>query len=158
MVGVLATATLPATGQDGGGVRMVRPDGEGGRYWPRWRGPSGQGVVEGTGYPDTWSATTNVRWTTSVPGSGNSSPIVWGDRIFLTTSRNGGRRVSILSFRRSDGELLWETDAPDGRAEYVHNKNSPASATVTTDGERVYASFGSRVAAPPTGAPVFRSA
>ena len=145
-VGIVATATTPApaTGQDGGGVRMVRPDGEGERYWPRWRGPSGQGVVEATGYPDTWSATTNVLWTTAVPGGGHSSPIVWDDRIFLTTSRNGGRRVSILSFRRSDGELLWETDAPEGRPEYTHGKNSPAAATATTDGERVYASFGSR--------------
>ena len=144
-VGIVATATTsaPAAGQDNTAVRMVPPDGEGGRYWPRWRGPSGQGVVEGTGYPDTWSATTNVLWKTSVPGNGSSSPIVWGDRIFLTTSRNGGRRVSILSFRRSDGELLWETDAPDGRAANVHRKNSPASATVTTDGERLYASFGS---------------
>ena len=144
-VGIVATATTsaPAAGQDNTAVRMVPPDGEGGRYWPRWRGPSGQGVVEGTGYPDTWSATTNVLWKTSVPGNGSSSPIVWGDRIFLTTSRNGGRRVSILSFRRSDGELLWETDAPDGRAANVHRKNSPASATMTTDGERLYASFGS---------------
>ena len=146
VVGIVATATTPApaAGQDNSAVRMVRPDGEGERYWPRWRGPSGQGVVDDTGYPDTWSATTNVLWKTSVPGSGSSSPIVWDDRIFLTTSSNSGRRVSILSFRRSDGELLWETDAPDGRAAYVHNKNSPASATVTTDGERVYASFGSR--------------
>ena len=146
VVGIVATATIPApaAGQDNSSVRMVRPDGEGERYWPRWRGPSGQGVVDDTGYPDTWSATTNVLWNTSVPGSGSASPIVWDDRIFLTTSRNSGRRVSILSFRRSDGELLWETDAPDDRAAYVHNKNSPASATVTTDGERVYASFGSR--------------
>ena len=138
------TAAAPARGQDSGGVRMVRPDGDGERYWSRWRGPSGQGIVEGTGYPDTWSDTANVRWRTAVPGSGHSSPIVWDDRIFLTTSRNGGREVSILSFRRSDGELLWETDAPEGRPEYTHNKNSPASATVSTDGERVYASFGSR--------------
>ena len=145
IAGLWATTTpAPASGQDAGGVRMVRPDGEGARYWPRWRGPSGQGLVEGTGYPDTWSATTNVLWKTAVPGNGSSSPIVWGDRIFLTTSRSGGRRVSVLSFRRSNGELLWETDAPEGRAGYVHRKNSPASATVTTDGERVYASFGSR--------------
>ena len=138
------TTAAPALGQDTAGVGMVRPDGDGERYWSRWRGPSGQGIVEGTGYPDTWSETTNVVWKTAVPGSGHSSPIVWDDRIFLTTSRNGGRRVSILSFRRSDGELLWETDAPEGRPEDTHNKNSPASATVTTDGERVYASFGSR--------------
>ncbi len=141
-LGILAAA--PALAQDDGAVFMVRPDGDGGRYWPRWRGPSGQGVVEDGDYPDTWSDTTNVLWKTAVPGGGHSSPIVWGDRIFLTTSQNRGRRVSILSFRRSDGELLWETDAPEGRPEYTHGKNSPASATATTDGERVYASFGSR--------------
>ncbi|MDP6580181.1 MAG: PQQ-binding-like beta-propeller repeat protein [Vicinamibacterales bacterium] len=141
---ILAATPAASIGQDDGGVGMVRPEGDGERYWPRWRGPSGQGVVEETGFPDTWSDTSNVLWKTSVPGSGHSSPIVWNDRIFLTTSRNGGRRVSILSFRRSDGALLWETDAPEGRAEYVHGKNSPAAATATTDGERVYASFGSR--------------
>ena len=146
VAGVLAIATtpVPAAGQDSGGVRMVRPEGDGGQFWPRWRGPSGQGVVEEGEYPDTWSDTTNVLWKTTVPGSGHSSPIVWGNRIFLTTSRDGGQRVSILSFRRSDGELLWETDAPEGRREYTHGKNSPAAATATTDGERVYASFGSR--------------
>ncbi|MEE2790255.1 MAG: PQQ-binding-like beta-propeller repeat protein, partial [Acidobacteriota bacterium] len=131
-------------GQDHGGVHMVRPDGEGERYWPRWRGPSGQGIVTGEGYPDTWSDTNNVLWKTSVPGRGHSSPIIWGDQIFLTTSRNRGRQVSVLSFSRSDGRLLWDVDAPAGQAEYVHNKNSPAAATATTDGERVYASFGSR--------------
>ena len=135
-----ATAQEPAPS----GVRMVPPPNDGDRYWPRWRGPSGQGVVEGTGYVDTWSATTNVRWTAAAPGSGHSSPIVWGDRIFLTTSRDGGRRLSVLSFRRTDGTLLWEADAPDGRIERHHGKNTPASATPTTDGERVYASFGSR--------------
>ncbi len=142
---VLSTLVLaPSLTQGQTGVRMVPPEGDGARYWSRWRGPSGQGIVEGTGYPDTWSETTNVAWKTDVPGSGHSSPIVWGDRIFLTTSRDRGNRVSILSFRRSDGALLWETDAPDGRAERHHGKNSPASATVTTDGERIYASFGSR--------------
>ena len=144
---VLVLSTLvvaPSLTQGQTGVRMVPPEGDGARYWSRWRGPSGQGIVEGTGYPDTWSETTNVAWKTDVPGSGHSSPIVWGDRIFLTTSRNRGTRVSILSFRRSDGALLWETDAPDGRAERHHGKNSPASATVTTDGERIYASFGRR--------------
>ena len=140
----LLVAPAPVSGQDLDGVKMVRPDAEGERYWPRWRGPSGQGVVTDTGYPDTWTETTNVLWKTEVPGRGHSSPIVWDDRIFLTTSRNRGRQVSILSFRRSDGQLLWEADAPAGQAEYVHNKNSPAAATATTDGERVYASFGSR--------------
>ena len=143
-LGMLAAPAPPADAQDSAGVRMVPPEGDGARWWSRWRGPSGQGVVEGTGYPDRWSDTENVLWKVPVPGRGHSSPIVWEDRIFLTTARDRGRRVSILAFRRSDGRLLWQADAPNGPAERTHGKNSPASATVTTDGERVYASFGSR--------------
>ena len=143
-LGALSALAPPAGAQDPAGVRIVPPEGDGARYWPRWRGPSGQGVVEDTGYPDRWSDTVNVQWKRPVPGRGHSSPIVWGDRIFLTTSQDQGRRVSILSFRRSDGALLWQADAPNGPAERHHGKNSPASATATTDGERVYASFGSR--------------
>ncbi len=123
---------------------MVGVAGDGADYWPRWRGPSGQGLVKGSGYPDTWSATENILWKTPVPGSGNSSPIVWEDRIFLTTAYNGGQRLSLLAFRRSDGSLLWERFAPEGRRESVHTKNGNASATALTDGERVYVSFGAR--------------
>ena len=127
------------------GVRMVADEGEGAKYWPRWRGPSGQGVATGGGYPDTWSATENVLWKTPVPGSGNSSPIVWGDRVFVTTAYEGGRRVSVLAYRRSDGQLLWETAAPEGpSARGAHYKNGHASATPSTDGERIYVSFGAR--------------
>ncbi len=143
-LGMLAALAPAAGAQDSAGVRMVPPEGDGARWWSRWRGPSGQGVVEATGYPDRWSDTENVLWKVPVPGRGHSSPIVWDDRIFLTTSRDRGRRVSILAFRRSDGRLLWQADAPNGPGERTHGKNSPASATVTTDGERVYASFGSR--------------
>ena len=146
VLAVLPAEPAEAQGQNGDAspVRMIAVEGEAARYWSRWRGPSGQGLVEGTGYPDRWSATDNVVWRTNVPGSGNSSPIVWGDRIFLTSGRTGGRRLSILAFRRSDGELLWETDVAPGGREYVHPKNGPAAATPVTDGERVYASFGSR--------------
>ena len=84
-------------------VQMIAVTGEGAKYWSRWRGPSGQGIAEGSGFPDMWSSTQNVQWKTTVPGRGNSSPIVWGDRIFLTTAREGGRRLSVLAFRRSDG-------------------------------------------------------
>jgi len=140
----LAAVPVPSQGQEAPSVQMVRPDGQGERYWPRWRGPSGQGVVEGRGYPDTWSRTHNVLWKTAIRGSGHSSPIVWGDHIFLTTSRDSGRLVSILCVRRSDGILLWETDLPEGRMDRHHPKGNPASATPTTDGEKVYASFGSR--------------
>ncbi len=110
--------------------------------WPRWRGPSGQGWVEGTGYPDKWSATENILWKSEVPGSGNSSPIIWGDRIFLTTSYAGGKRRSVLGFDRSNGNKLWETFVPDKDPESSHRKNGHASATPTTDGKAVYAYLG----------------
>lgn len=125
-------------------VRMIAVEGEGAGYWPRWRGPSGQGLVDGSGYPDRWSATDNVVWRAPVPGSGNSSPIVWDDHIFLTTGRDAGRRLFVLAYRRSDGALLWETEVAPGPRESVHRKNGPASATPVTDGERVYASLGGR--------------
>ena len=143
---LLITLDFPALGnsQQADSVRMITVEGEGARYWPRWRGPSGQGLVTGENYPDTWSATQNVIWRTVVPGRGHSSPIVWGDQIFLTTATRGGRTLSILSYRRSDGRLLWETKAPGTFIEHAHQKNTQASATPTTDGERVYVSFGSR--------------
>jgi len=117
---ILATIVIQAQTQREASVQMVSVEGEGAKYWPRWRGPSGQGLVTGTGYPDKWSATQNVLWKTPVPGTGNSSPIVWGDRIILTSSYDGGRRLSVLAYRRSDGSLLWETFAPEGAAASVH--------------------------------------
>ena len=125
-------------------VGMVAVAGEGANYWTRWRGPSGQGLVAGGGYPDRWSETDNVVWRTSVPGSGNSSPVVWGDYIFLTTGRNSGRRLFVQAYDRTTGSLRWDTEVVPGRREHVHSKNGPASATPTTDGERVYASLGGR--------------
>jgi outer membrane protein assembly factor BamB len=123
---------------------MVADEGEAARYWARWRGPSGQGLAAGTGYPDKWSATENVVWKVPVPGTGNSSPIVWRDRIFLTTSRDNGARLSLLAYRRSDGTRLWDAAVPEGAVERPHAKNGYASATPATDGRRIYASFGSR--------------
>ncbi len=126
------------------GVQMIADGGDAAKYWSRWRGPSGQGLVSSGTYPDTWSATQNVRWRTPVPGRGNSSPIVWGDRVFLSTAYDNGRRVSLVAFRRADGGRLWETFAPAGRTGSAHFKNGHASATPATDGERVYVSFGAR--------------
>jgi outer membrane protein assembly factor BamB len=123
-------------------VQIVAPDGEGANYWPRWRGPSGQGQVAGTNYVDTWSTKENIKWRAAVPGIGHSSPIVWKDHIFLTTSHDDGARMSMLAYRRSTGEKLWETGIRSSGIEHKYPKNSHASATATTDGERVYASFG----------------
>src|SRR5690606_3775674 len=71
-----------------------------------------------------------------------SSPIVWADRIFLTTAYEGGQRRSVLCLSRADGKLLWEAFAPAGTPEKSQRKNGHASRTPCTDGERVYAYFG----------------
>ena len=123
---------------------MIEVEGEGANYWTRWRGPSGQGLVSGTGYPSDWSDSNNILWRTPVPGSGNSSPIVWGNYIFLTTGRDQGRALSMLAYERTSGALLWETEVVSGRPDQVHAKNGPASATPTTDGQHIFASLGGR--------------
>jgi outer membrane protein assembly factor BamB len=123
-------------------LRILVADGEGQNYWPNWRGPSGQGRVEGSGYPDTWSDTENVLWKVPVPGRGHSSPIVWGNQIFLTTAHSDGTKMTLLSFDRSGGELVWEAAVPFTSREHIYQKNSHASATPVTDGELVFASFG----------------
>ncbi len=129
-------------------VRMIEVEGEGRKYWPRWRGPSGQGLVEGAGYPDEWTEQQNLAWKTPIPGSGNSSPIIWGARIFLTTAYEQGVwplysvRRSVLCLNRSDGKVLWESSAPQADPEKANRKNGYASGTPATDGERVYAYLG----------------
>ncbi|MEM7051641.1 MAG: PQQ-binding-like beta-propeller repeat protein [Acidobacteriota bacterium] len=121
---------------------LLPSDGEGQQHWPRWRGPGGQGEAVGSGFPDRWSATENVRWKVPVAGRGNSSPILWRDKIFLTTAYDGGKRRSLIAFDRATGRQLWETFAPDTQPEGAHAKNGFASSTPTTDGERIYAYFG----------------
>jgi outer membrane protein assembly factor BamB len=123
-------------------ARMISVEGEGARYWPQWRGPSAQGHVADAAYTDSWSPTSRVAWKTPVPGRGNSSPIVWSDRIYLTTARDDGRRLSLLAFNRTDGCVVWDTAITQNGVEWVHQKNGYASATPVTDGQRIYASFG----------------
>ena len=81
---------------------MIPVEGEGAKYWPRWRGPSGQGLAVGSGYVDTWSDTENVKWKTKLDTPGNGSPIVWANRIFLTTQRLTHKR-GIAAFDRTTG-------------------------------------------------------
>lgn len=121
---------------------MIEVEGEGAKYWSRWRGPSGQGIVRTGKYTDTWSPTKGTKWKVAVPGRGHSSPIIWRDHIFLTTEYDDGARLSMLAFRRADGKQLWETFVPTDGVEHVYPKNSRASATAVTDGKLVFASFG----------------
>lgn len=114
-------------------------------HWPRFRGPSGQGQTAATGLPVRWDKDgTNIVWRTKTPGHGNSSPIIWGERIFLTASGPKGKDRALYCFHGSDGRLLWSRTAPATPPEPgVRDKNGYASATPVTDGERVVVFLGS---------------
>jgi outer membrane protein assembly factor BamB len=111
--------------------------------WPQWRGPSGQGVALDTRVPLTWGDTENLLWKTGLPGTGNSTPVVWGDRVFLTSAGDKGHERHVLCVRATDGKVLWQRLAarePDpGR---THAWNGFASPSCVTDGRHVYAFFG----------------
>jgi outer membrane protein assembly factor BamB len=109
--------------------------------WPCWRGPRGDGTSRETIAPLRWSSQDNVVWKTAVPGKGHSSPVVWGDRIFVTTCvEQDGRRL-LLCYNRRDGKLLWEQVVLTAELEKLHALNSRASSTPATDGRHVYVSF-----------------
>jgi outer membrane protein assembly factor BamB len=112
--------------------------------WPAWRGPRGDGTSAETGLPVSWSRTENVRWKARLPGPGNSSPVVWGERVFLTQAldRKGTQRA-VLCFARGDGRLLWQRTVPFRGEEATHATNPYCSASPVTDGERVIAAHGS---------------
>jgi outer membrane protein assembly factor BamB len=109
--------------------------------WPGWRGPRGDGVSEEKAVPIEWSSTDNIAWKTPIPGKGHSSPIVWGDRIFVTTCiEEDGRRL-LLCLDRCDGRVLWTKEVLRTKLEPLHHLNSRASSTPATDGRRVFLSF-----------------
>jgi outer membrane protein assembly factor BamB len=111
--------------------------------WTLWRGPSGQGYVNDEKVPLSWSDSHNVLWKTALPGQGNSSPIIWGDHIFLTAFSHGGDERSVLCVRATDGQLLWQQLASKGiPAGQTHAWNGYASPSCATDGTYVYAFFG----------------
>jgi outer membrane protein assembly factor BamB len=109
--------------------------------WPQWRGPTAQGHSDDTRVPLTWGEKENLLWQTSLPGGGNSTPVIWGDRLYLTAA--DGRDRLVLCIRTTDGKLLWRQTAAGGvEPEKTHAWNGHASASCATDGERVYAFFG----------------
>src|SRR5262245_30900931 len=101
--------------------------------WPTWRGPDGQGHSPEKDLPVKWSTTENVRWKTPLPDEGNSSPVVWGDRIFLTQAtdkvdwppRPAGGPASaykrlVMCFHRADGKFLWQRETLYKQKESTH--------------------------------------
>jgi outer membrane protein assembly factor BamB len=110
--------------------------------WPQFRGPTGQGISTETNVPRKWSATENIAWRTPIPGESWSSPIVWGDRLFLTTATDKGVSCRVLCLDRASGVLLWNKEvfqqATTARKE---GRNTYATPTPATDGTLVFAAF-----------------
>ncbi|MFQ5506070.1 MAG: PQQ-binding-like beta-propeller repeat protein [Planctomycetota bacterium] len=157
-------------------------------WWNAWRGRDGTGVARGSNPPTEWSEDRNIRWKAAIPGLGSSSPIVWKDRVYVTTAietdelgepsagrdppepvrrrerrggrgRRGGRRGGfmnrppptrihefvVLALDRRDGEIVWRTEVKKAVPhEAGHRTSSQASNSPVTDGEHIYAYFGSR--------------
>jgi outer membrane protein assembly factor BamB len=139
---LLAAVQLPAGAQKNTGT-----------FWPQWRGPEANGVSRTATPPTEWSETTNVRWKVELPGRGASTPVIWGDRLYLSTAvpiEGTGHRVrhrfAVLALNRKDGSIAWERTArEEAPHEGTHHEfGTMASPSPVTDGEHVIASFESR--------------
>ncbi len=159
---LLSIGGLIATAEEAADARL--------QNWHQWRGPLATGVAPNGDPPIEWDATRNVKWKAEIPGHGKSTPIIWGDRVFLITGVNTGKvvegatkpedqpmrtfgikfpntlfRFVVLCLNRNTGDLLWEQSVIEELPhEGHHGDNSHASASPTTDGKSLYVSFGSR--------------
>jgi outer membrane protein assembly factor BamB len=151
MLGVLMFASLPNARAD----------------WPQWRGPTGTGVADSDAVPPVhWNESENVRWKTPLPGRGHSTPIVWGETVFVTTAIPTGAELPpkmsgrpgehdnlpitraqqfvVLAINKTDGSILWQETVHEALPhEGGHQTASLASASPLTDGQHVFAYFGS---------------
>jgi outer membrane protein assembly factor BamB len=133
--------------------------------WPQFRGPGSRGNADASNLPQRWSATENVAWKRDLPGRGWSSPVVWGDHVFVTTVINSGpseeikkglyfggdrplppesdHQWKVICLDLVSGDVRWERLVHEGKPQSsIHLKSSYASETSVTDGERVYCCFG----------------
>jgi outer membrane protein assembly factor BamB len=168
------------TGSDAGVTLPVAPSSPG--SWPSFRGPSASGVGDGQHLPDHWNGTTgeNILWRTPIPGLAHSSPIVWGDRVFVTTAISSRGNATfkrglfgdgdasddrsrqkwvVYALDKHTGKIVWQRVAFEGEpGNRRHIKSTYASATPATDGRVVVAWFGSQgvFAYDMNGAPLWR--
>jgi outer membrane protein assembly factor BamB len=111
--------------------------------WPQWRGPLGTGVSGDKDFPLRWGNDENVRWHVALPDRGNSTPIVWGDRVFITQAIDADHRRTLMCFARADGKLLWQSGVTYKLHEPTNAENPYCSGSPCTDGTHVIAYFGS---------------
>lgn len=109
--------------------------------WPCWRGPSGDGTCVDSNVPTEWDSVKNVQWKSPVPGIGHSSPIIWENKLFLTSALPESNEKILLCYDSRNGKLLWKETVVKTTLEKKHSDNSYASGTPATDGKLVYISF-----------------
>src|SRR5438270_835426 len=109
--------------------------------WPGWRGPRLDGSSLETNLPLQWTATENVAWKASIPGTGHSSPVVCGNQVFVTSCLIPTQERLLVSFDRRNGTELWRKVVTTSPLEPKHQLNSYASSTPATDGKHVFVSF-----------------
>jgi len=148
-------------------IALLAPPGGADENWPSFRGPNASGIAEGHPLPSSWSVESGegILWSTPLPGLGHSSPVVWGNRIFLTTAISGKadpelrvglygniasveddteHRFVVMALDRKTGKIVWETTAHQGvPAVKRHTKASHANCTPATDGQHLVSFFGS---------------
>lgn len=111
-------------------------------YWTQFRGANGQGISKAKDLPERWSTEENMAWKTNIPGESWSSPIVWNNHVFVTTTTEEGKNCHIIAVDRKTGKVLWNkivfTQKPQ---QHRHGMNSYATPTPVTDGKTVFAIF-----------------
>jgi outer membrane protein assembly factor BamB len=110
--------------------------------WPRFRGPNGDGHSPEVNLPAEWGPEKNLTWKAKLPGAGASSPVVWGDRIFLTATEDKGHKRLVLCIGRGDGSVRWQHVVSASDPGATHELNQHASSTCVTDGKHVWSFFG----------------
>ena len=120
---------------------LIITPGSNAQNWPGWRGPNGDGTSSETNLPTRWDSNNGVLWKVPVPGVGYSSPVVWEDKLFMTTALNETQEKVLLCYDSGNGELLWQETILNTPFENMHSDNSYASGTPVTDGTYVYVSL-----------------
>ncbi len=162
IIGLLSSTTL----------LNLNASASGGANWPQWRGPAGMGISTEKNLPTEWAVNKNIKWKTAIAGRAHSSPIVWGNKVFVTTAVEGpvvpGAKAvkhmiedkeflhpdsigadrkhtfKVICLNGDTGKILWEQTAFEGTPyDNRHRKSSYAASTPATDGKNVYAFFGS---------------
>ena len=130
------------------GLTILSPNPAAAQNWPQFRGPGGTGLTDVRTLPAEWSDKVNLAWKVAMPGDAWSSPIVWGDRLFVTTAVPEEKmedffRWEVHCLDPATGKTRWKQIAAEGKGPIpIHNNNTYASETPATDGKRLYAYFG----------------